>query len=202
MKIDLHVHSSERSDCGTATEEAQIRAAIGAGLDAIVFTDHWQLVPPERLKRLNAKYAPFTIFGGIEVNADEEDFIIVGVHDHMLEKSGFSYADLHALVRRHDGFISLAHPFRFHSEIRADIEQFKPDAIEVRSPHTPESAEPQIREIATRLGLPLLCNSDAHTTDPVGKYYNIVGNGIANERELLALLKAGDIEHKSISASL
>jgi predicted metal-dependent phosphoesterase TrpH len=194
MKIDLHVHSSERSDCGRATEEAQIRAAIGAGLDAIVFTDHWHLVPLERLKRLNDTYAPFKIFGGVEVVADQEDFIVVGVRDPMLEKSGISYADLHALVRKQDGFLALAHPFRFHSGIRADIEQFKPDAIELHSPHTPKSAEPQIREIATRLKLPTLCDSDAHTTDPIGKYYNIVGNGVMDERELLDLLRSGQIE--------
>ena len=193
MKIDLHVHSSERSDCGKATEEAQIRAAIAAGLDAIVFTDHWQFVPLERLKRLNDQYAPFKIFGGIEVTADDEDFIVVGVRDPVLEKRGYSYAELHARVRAHDGFIALAHPFRFHPGIRADIERFKPDAIEVRSPHTSESEEPRIREIATRLRLPMLCNSDAHTTDPIGKYFNVVGNGVVDERELLGLLKAGQI---------
>ncbi len=191
MKIDLHVHSSERSDCGKATEEAQIRAAIAAGLDALAFTDHWRFVPLARLQRLNDQYAPFKIFSGIEVTADGEDFIVVGVRDAALEKSGYSYAELHARVRAHDGFIALAHPFRFHSEIRADIERFKPDAIEVRSPHTPEREEARIREIAARLNIPMLCDSDAHTTDPIGKYYNVVGNGVVDERELIALLRDG-----------
>ena len=104
MKIDLHVHSSERSDCGKATEEAQIRAAIAAGLDAIVFTDHWQFVPLARLKRLNDQYAPFKIFGGIEVTADDEDFIVVGVRDPVLDldllmhNRLFAFSNLAALL--------------------------------------------------------------------------------------------------------
>ena len=81
MKIDLHVHSSERSHCGKATEEIQIRATSAAGLDALAFTDHWRLVPLARLKLLNDQYAPFKIFGGIEVTADGEDFIVVGVRE-------------------------------------------------------------------------------------------------------------------------
>jgi predicted metal-dependent phosphoesterase TrpH len=192
MRIDLHVHSSERSDCGQATEEAQIRAAIAGGLDALVFTDHWRFVPLPRLKRLNEQYAPFKIFSGIEVTADDEDWIVVGIRDAALEKPGYAYAELHARVRAQNGFIALAHPFRFHSDIRADIERFKPDAIEVRSRNTPEREQARIREIAARLSILLLCNSDAHTTDPIGKYYNIVGNGvIADEEELTAMLRNG-----------
>ncbi|MEW5718860.1 MAG: PHP-associated domain-containing protein, partial [Chloroflexota bacterium] len=190
-------HSSERSDCGKATEEAQIRAAIAAGLDALVFTDHWRFVPPQRLQRLNDQYAPFKIFSGIEVTANDEDFLVVGVRDAALEKSGYSYAELHARVRAQGGFIALAHPFRFHSEIRADIERFKPDAIEVRSPHTPEAEAPRIREIATRLGIPTLCNSDAHTTDPIGKYYNVLARAPGDEQELIAILRNGWGTHRT-----
>jgi hypothetical protein len=142
---------------------------------------------------MNDQYTPFKIFSGIEVRVDDEDFIVLGVYDRALEREGYSYAELHARVRSQGGFIALAHPFRFHSDIRADIERFKPDAIEVRSPHTPESEEARIREIAARLNIPLLRNSDAHTTDPIGKYYNIIGNGVVDERELLGLLKTGQI---------
>ena len=189
FKIDLHVHSSERSPCGRATEEAQIRAAIAAKLDAIVFTDHWQYVSPDQLQQLNEKYAPFIIFGGIEVVADDEDFIVIGVHDKMLNQPGFSYADLYALVRKHAGFIALVHPFRYRNEIKANIERYKPDAIEVRSTNTPPSAEQRIRELAARLGIPTLCNSDAHNTDAFGKYHNTLEQIPADERELIGLLK-------------
>ncbi len=112
MKIDLHVHSKERSVCGRASEEEQIRAAIDAGLDAIVFTDHHRLISAERLQQLNEKYAPFRIFGGIEITLDGEDVLILGVQDPALESMNWSYPSLHAFVRARGGFIALAHPFR------------------------------------------------------------------------------------------
>ena len=49
MKIDLHVHSNERSMCSNANDDQIVRAAIEHGLDAIVFTDHNRLVPPARI---------------------------------------------------------------------------------------------------------------------------------------------------------
>lgn len=52
MKIDLHVHSSERSACGQAGEEEQIEAAMAAGLNALVFTDHGKS-PARRLSAAN-----------------------------------------------------------------------------------------------------------------------------------------------------
>ena len=65
MKIDLHVHASERSACCITSEEGQIRAAIRNGLDGLAFTDHHRLVLPKRLEQLNKKFAPFIIFGGV-----------------------------------------------------------------------------------------------------------------------------------------
>ena len=67
MNIDLHVHASERSKCARSSEQELIREGIRIGLDALVFTDHNRLVPPERLVELNEEFAPFRIFGGIEM---------------------------------------------------------------------------------------------------------------------------------------
>ena len=191
MKIDLHVHSSERSSCGKASEEDQVRAAVNAGLDAIVFTDHHRLAPPERLEDLNRRYAPFRIFGGVEVTTDGEDVLVLGVRDAALENAKWSYPDLHALVRERGGFIALAHPFRYHPQIQLDLDRYVPDAIELHSINTSPARQDQISTIAARLGIPTLCNSDAHTTDSLGRYYNILETFPADEQALIALLKAG-----------
>jgi len=191
MKIDLHVHSKERSACGRASEEEQIRAAMAAGLDAIVFTDHHRLAPLERLKELNDRYAPFRIFGGIEITTNGEDVLVLGLHDAALESSKWAYSDLHAFVRDRAGFIVLAHPFRYHPQIAIEVDRFVPDALEVRSPNTPLAAEDRIREIASRLGIPVLCNSDAHSTDALGAHYNVLTSIPSDEREMIALLKSG-----------
>jgi histidinol phosphatase-like PHP family hydrolase len=191
MKIDLHVHTRERSDCAWASEEEQIQAAIAAGLDGIAITDHHRLAPPERLEALNRQYAPFRIFGGIEVTIQEEDFLVLGVPEPRLEGPDLIYPELYELVRARGGFIALAHPFRYHPRLEVDLDGQTPDAIEVYSPNTPPAAEEQIRELALRHGMRLLSNSDAHTTRRLGKYYNQLAGPVKDESELISLLKSG-----------
>ena len=197
MKIDLHVHSSERSPCGKASEEEQIRAAMAAGLDAIVFTDHHCLVPQKRLEDLNRRHAPFKIYGGIEITTDGEDVLVLGIQDSTLENVKWAYRDLHAFVRSRAGFIAMAHPYRYHPEIQLPLGQCVPDAIELHSINTAPARADKIREVASLLGIPTLCNSDAHGTDALGKYYNMLEVCPADEQELIALLKAGQFKCES-----
>jgi hypothetical protein len=168
------VHAKERSACAVVGEEDQIQAAIAQGLDAIAFTDHHRLVPKNRLVQLNERYAPFKIFSGIEITADEEDWLVLGLSDPTLERWNWHYPDLAAFVRRLGGFIALAHPFRFADYIQVNINSLPPDGIEVRSVNTRSEREGEIRKIAARLHLAPLQNSDAHSTNPIGRYYNLL----------------------------
>ena len=192
MKIDLHVHSSERSACGQAGEEEQIRAAIAAGLEAIVFTDHGRLVPESRLRQLNREYAPFRIFSGIEISLGE-DILVIGMHDRELEMAQWTYPDLHAYVHEQGGFLILAHPYRYHPNLYADIEQYPPDGIEIYSINTPISWQPRIREVSQKLGLTLFSNSDAHKTETLGVYYNEIPGFPETDRELVRALSDGQV---------
>ena len=200
MKIDLHVHTQERSSCAHSTEDEQIQAAISAGLDAIVITDHARLVPPERIDSLNRRYAPFRVFGGIEIDTggkpQGEHILVFGIHDQILEREDWAYADLHAFIRSRQGFMALAHPFRYRAHIDLPLEQYPVDAIEVFSHNTPPAAEAEIRFIASRLGLTLVSNSDAHTAEKLGKHYNILPQEVEDENNLVSLLKAGPFRLK------
>jgi predicted metal-dependent phosphoesterase TrpH len=191
VKVDLHVHTQERSPCARTSEDEQIRAAIAAGLDVIFITDHWKLVPQGRLEELNRQYAPLRIFGGIEITVDGEDVLILGVPDARLEKNHWDYISLHAFVQERGGFLAIAHPFRYHAHIGLPIDQYKPDAIEVYSPNTPLAAEGEIRSIAGRLAIPLLSDSDAHTSERIGMYFNLLQGQVTEEREVIEALKAG-----------
>lgn len=188
MKIDLHVHAKERSACAVVGEEAQIQAAIASGLDAIAFTDHHRLVPAERLLQLNQRYAPFKIFSGIEITADEEDWLVLGLSDPVLERLDWHYPDLAVFVRRLGGFIALAHPFRYADFIQVNINSLPPDGIEVRSVNTRGEREGEIRKIAARLHLAALQNSDAHTVTPIGRYYNELPDILDGNAGLVASL--------------
>jgi len=191
MKIDLHVHTQERSSCGKSSEEEQIRAAMAMGLDAIVFTDHDRLAPPGRLQELNNNYAPFKVFGGIEVSIGNEHLLVLGVHDYSLESCRWSYPALHRFVRERGGFIAVAHPFRFNPDLQLDLEHFPPDALEGCSNNIAPQNNPRIWDLAERLGVPVLCNSDAHRTDTLGRYYNLLERTPTDERELIEILKSG-----------
>jgi predicted metal-dependent phosphoesterase TrpH len=198
MKIDLHVHSKERSGCGRATEDEQVRAAVDAGLDAIAFTDHRQFTPDENLFQLNQKYSPFRVYGGIEISIDGEDLVVLGMSDKRLTQDCWSYPEVHAIIRDCGGFIALVHPFRYHPEISIDIEKYPPDAMEVYSANTPRHAEKQIIDVAMRHGIPLLSNSDAHATEFLGKYCNILNRVPADESDLFDILRQGQFQIKII----
>lgn len=191
MKVDLHVHTRERSECAKASEEEQIQAAIAGGLDGIAITDHHRLAPARRLEELNRQYAPFCIFGGIEVTVNEEDLLVLGVSDFQLERPDWTYPELYDFVRERGGYIALAHPFRYRKQIGINLEEKPPDALEIYSPNTPASAEEEIRALAMQHRLRLLSNSDAHTTKRLGMYYNLLEQKVGGESELIRVLKRG-----------
>jgi predicted metal-dependent phosphoesterase TrpH len=191
MKIDMHVHTKERSPCAHSTEEEMIEAAIEHGLDGLVITDHERLVPCERLRALNARYAPFRVFGGVELHVEGEDLLVLGVHDAALEARTWHYPALHRWVVQRGGALILAHPFRHRKEICVDIETYPPHAIEVRSINTPAEEEAHIRAIAERLGLDPVCNSDAHRAADMGRYYTSLTQDPVDDQELAQSLRNG-----------
>jgi predicted metal-dependent phosphoesterase TrpH len=189
MNIDLHVHCRERSNCSRAGENELIEAAKRAGLDALAFTDHDRLAPLERLDELNRQYTPFRIFGGVEVSLTDEHVVVLGIRHRSLESLGWNYEALWHFVREQGGFMILAHPFRYRDSIRAPIERFPPDAIEVYSINTAIRYEPRIREIAGQLGIRLLSDSDSHTTGTVGMFYNQVTQDVETDQALIQVLR-------------
>jgi predicted metal-dependent phosphoesterase TrpH len=203
VKIDLHVHASERSRCALAGEEEMIQAAIARGIDGLAFTDHHSLVPLARLRDLNRTYAPFRIFGGVEISVGEgEDLLVLGANDLALESRDWTYPALYDFVRGREGFLILAHPFRFRDTIGLDLEQFPPDAIEVRSNNTPAADDAKIRHTAERFSIRLICSSDAHRTEHVGMYHSQLTRMPQDERDMLAILRAGHYTCHSLETAM
>jgi predicted metal-dependent phosphoesterase TrpH len=188
VKIDLHVHAQERSGCATIGEESQIQTALNAGLGGLAFTDHNRLVDPRRLAELNQKYAPFRIFTGIEVDADREHWIVLGVADRLLERPGWHYPELRDFVHWRGGFIALAHPFRHAPEVHVDLDRFPPDGIELKSFNTPVKYETEIHALAERHNLVLMQNTDSHYTGQMGKYFNDFPGPIQDDKALVKML--------------
>ncbi len=170
-----------------------IQAAIAAGLDAIVLTDHDRLAPPARLAALNAKYAPFRIFGGIEVSLIEgEHVLVLGLQHPSLESGDWDYPALYDFVHEREGFLVLNHPFRYLPRVRIDLRRYPPDAIELYSHNTPLEFAARIRALAAELRILLVANSDAHQVDRVGAYYNTLASRVRDNYELVAELRFGN----------
>ena len=192
MKIDFHVHSKEYSPCGVSTIDEQIEAAIAAGLDALAFSNHDRLVPLDRLKRLNDRYAPFRILTGIEVTViGGEHILVLGLHDLRLEGGQWPYPDLHAFVRDKGAFMVLNHPFRFNPKIEIDYRRFPPDAVEAYSSNILNSLRSRSLEVAEEIGVPVVSNSDAHILKDIGRNYNQLTQRPATDEELFRMMKAG-----------
>jgi predicted metal-dependent phosphoesterase TrpH len=192
VRVDLHVHTRQRSACGKSSEVTIVRAAIRAGLDAIVFTDHDRLAPRDRLAQLNAEFAPFRVFGGVEVTVLEgEHVLVVGLYDQRLESREWAYPDLHAFVRERAGYLVVAHPFRYVSDLRIDLARYRPDAIEGTSNNTPVGEEARILSLADELGIQVVSNSDAHHADRIGAYWNVLNADPADEFALVTALRSG-----------
>ena len=189
--IDFHVHTAERSHCATASQTEQIQAAIKSGLHAIAITDHFQLVPISELRWLNRNYAPFRILNGIEITANSEDWLVLGLTDKVLETEKWTYPHLHQYVTSRGGILILAYPFRYHTTIGVDIFKYSPDGIELRTNNIRLELVPQIKDLAEQLHIPTLCNSDAHTTSTIGRYYNIFDQSNLETENIFRSLRSG-----------
>ncbi len=193
MKIDLHVHSSERSACSIASEKDHIQAAIRFGLDGLVFTDHDKIMPQKHLIELNKKYNPFKIYSGVEITIKEkgEDLLVIGLNNRLLEEKDWSYEELYRYVKEHNGFIILAHPYRYKDYVNIDIEKYIPDAIEIHSTNICRNDEERIKKLAERLNTRVVNNSDGHNSKHVGIYYNVLDHTPKDDCDLVKLLKEG-----------
>lgn len=196
MKIDLHVHTKERSSCSIASAEEHINQAIKMGLDAIVITDHDCMVEKDILDELNDRYSPFKIFGGIELRINEsghdEDILVIGVHETELSEQKWTYRKLHEFVISKNGFIALAHPYRYRDFVALDMKECSPHAIEIYSSNIGEDKKDMRLKLANELDCQLITNSDGHNVDSIGKYYNHLNRTPNDEKELVELLINGE----------
>lgn len=194
MKIDLHVHDSERSACSKASEKEQIEAAINFGLGGLIFTDHNRLTKVKHLEELNEEYKPFKVFGGIEIQMQDtgEHILVLGLHDEILEKKKWIYEELYKYVRKNNGFIAFAHPFRYKDTIKENLCEFVPDAIEVHSTNIGIDDTQKIKMLAQKLNTKLIADSDAHDFHHVGIYCNELNRIPDDEKDLINILKKGE----------
>ncbi|MBW1712667.1 MAG: hypothetical protein JRJ59_05935, partial [Deltaproteobacteria bacterium] len=105
-------------------------------------------------------------------------------------------AQLVAQVRTAGGAAVLAHPLRYGQGMTDNPSQLAEiwrlfDAVEVWTPsHRPEE-NCRAFELARRFGLAATAGSDAHTTEPLGRWATRFEEPLRDNPDLIAALRAG-----------
>lgn len=219
-KTELHCHTSEVSDCGTASAEWVVNKYIKTGYDTLFITNHmskytfgeggsqkytggddWNskmdfYFEGFKLVRDIAKDKNINILFGVELrsNTDDNDYLIFGLDEDFYR----SFPDIldaplkHVIGRVHEagGLFFQPHPFRNGITVK------KPamlDGIEVFNGHIGHDSRNDIANMwADKYGLKKISGSDMHhhTHTPNGGI--LTDMPITSEKQLIEILKSGN----------
>jgi hypothetical protein len=189
IKLDGHIHTYPKSYCSTTSPQAAVEAAIKAGLDAIVFTEHdcaWGSDEIERVRR----YADgrLIVLSGMEVSCREGHFLLFGPVDYAALSVGMPVEDLIRLARLAGAAVIAAHPFRFDERQGYDCYGFDIDGVEVNSVNTSSRAHVLAEELASKKNLFRFTASDAHGVNYIGAYHTEFPDHVKNEEDVAAFI--------------
>ena len=192
MKFDLHMHTARHSPDADSDPFDLVRAALEAGLDGIVITEHDFMWPEAELEELRAAAPQLVILAGVEVTGRGGDMLCYGVTDPFALPRGISWGDLTREVHKQGGACVAAHPNRWNQPFEKLLKEQKPelDGIEVMS----NNMDPPLRAKAAELlaKYPLfaqLGNSDSHQPETVGCCYTDFDADIRTNAHLVAAIK-------------
>jgi predicted metal-dependent phosphoesterase TrpH len=175
VKIDHHLHTSRHSPDSSIDPEQLVKRAVAIGLDALVITEHDYLWDAEELAELSARAGSLKVFSGAEISAIEGHFLVYGLPSLDETPPGISFGDLLAVVRRHQGAIVAAHPFRWDQPFGALIGRYGPvfDGLELVSSNVTRETRAKTEYLLRfQPSMGMTGSSDAHEIDVVGCYYS------------------------------
>ncbi len=211
MKIDLHVHSSEVSQCGKLSAQETVRLYKEAGFDAIVLSNHFNRDTAEHFARhgqpdFNAVYhegyqiakdagdaCGLTVLCGYELRFDgsNNDYLVFGMSRELA-------ADWDTLFRigpgafgrlaREQGILFYqAHPFRNHMKIIDPAYLF---GMEVKNGNPRHDSRNDIAAFwAEKFGLHKIGGSDCHEITDVGVSGIETDLSVTSMEDLVAVLR-------------
>src|SRR4051812_27484592 len=103
MKFDLHIHTARHSPDSQTDPFDLVRAALAAGLDGVVITEHDFLWPEDELNELRAAAPGLVILAGVEVTGRGGDMLCYGVTDPFALPRGIDWGALTREVHRQGG---------------------------------------------------------------------------------------------------
>lgn len=161
MFLDLHIHTHFSHDC-LSSPAALLRTAKRKGLDGIAVTDH-DTVRGALETRDRNRDPDFHVIVGCEIATDAGDIIGLFLKEEIVSRKALEVIQE---IHRQGGLALLPHPFQGRSP-REDLVQAV-DLLEVFNARLRPEGNQKALELATRLGKPGVCGSDAHFLSDVG----------------------------------
>ena len=216
MKIDLHVHTSEISQCGHMTAKETLQRYRDSGYGVIVVTNHFNRYTADHFARhgepdffriyhdayllaeREGEKVGVTVLNGYELRFDgaDSDYLVYGMDD----ETASHYGELFSMsphrfseLAKEKGFLFYqAHPFRNNMKITDPSYLF---GIEVKNGNPRHDSRNDIALAwAEKFGLHMIAGSDCHQREDVGVTGITTDKPVTNEAELLSLLRSGDYE--------
>ncbi|QJW99387.1 CehA/McbA family metallohydrolase [Frigoriglobus tundricola] len=192
MKFDLHMHTARHSHDAETDPFDLVRAAIRAGLDGIVITEHDFLWTEPELEELRAFAPQLVILAGVEVTGRGGDMLCYGLTDPFAVPRGIAWGELCREVHRQGGACVAAHPNRWDQPFEKLLKEqaAEIDGIEVMS----NNMDPGLRAKAAVLlkkypEFAQLGNSDSHAAWSVGCCYTEFDATIRTNSDLVAAIR-------------
>ena len=119
MLIDLHTHTTPRSDDSFLKPDELIVHAKRVGLDAVCLTEHDWFWDEEEIADLCQRHN-FLVLPGVELTTEEAHLLVFGLKKYVFGMHHASFVK--RVVDEAGGAIIVAHPYRRHFPIGAEPE--------------------------------------------------------------------------------
>lgn len=206
MLIDLHAHTTPRSNCSRATLEELVADARARGLDALCITEHDVRWPDDELADAS-RLLDFRLIPGVELTTDVGHVLVFGPLRKPLWM-GYRLEELVDECEESDTALVLPHPLRRYAGERAvKGGRIPPTAEEIVAlpqwevVHAIEAASTQttvLEHTLTAAALtvaprPAVGASDAHAPGRVGTYATELDRTVHTAEDLAAEIRAGHV---------
>ena len=210
FKYDLHVHTSETSNCGKISGKELVRMYKKASYQGVVITDHYYEDFFERLqgkswdKKIDKYFEGYNValnegkklglqvIPGMEITFPENsnDYLVYGVDENFLKENKELYKlglqGFRALIKGSNILVVQAHPFRQYM-IPAPPEFL--DGVEVYNGNPRHDSRNHLaHEYALKNGLIMLSGSDFHQRDDLARGGIVTSEEISTPAALVDII--------------
>lgn len=198
LRIDLHVHTRRGSPCSAIDPLQLPDAAVRAGLDGVVITEHeyqWTQDELDDLSRRTSR-SGLLLLAGFEFETSQGHLLVYGLHPDDVRRftPGLRPKDAAELVHELGGACVAAHPTRAGQSFDGQLLETPLDAIEVASSRLAYDEQRIAFRLARDTEIPMVAGSDAHALRDIGCYVTEFDACLQSAADLRDALRHGTFQ--------